>query len=406
MTDATPIAHRPHPVGRRAALTGAASLAIAAGAFPAPFVRAQGARIKIGLMLPYSGNFALLGNNITDAFKLAIAERGGKLGGRDVQFVQIDDESDPAKAPQNANRLVVGEKVDVLVGTVSSAVQAAMIRVAREEGTYLLIPNAGLNAGSRELCAPNIFRTSFSNWQPAYPMGKVMYDRGHRNVVTYAWKYAAGDESVGGFIEGFTQAGGKIVKELSLPFPDVEFQAQLTEIASLKPDAVFVFFAGAGAGKFVKDYDAAGLRRTIPLYGTGFLTDGVLEAQGAAAEGLMTTLHYVEDLDNAANKRFKDAFKAASKREADVYAVQGYDTGLLLAQALDAVKGDIGARAELIKATRAAKIDSPRGPWTFSASQNPVQDIYLREVRRGENRFVSVAHKALADPGTGCRMPT
>ena len=337
---------------------------------------------------------------------LAIAERGGKLGGRDVQFVQIDDESDPAKAPQNANRLVVGEKVDVLVGTVSSAVQAAMIRVAREEGTYLLIPNAGLNAGSRELCAPNIFRTSFSNWQPAYPMGKVMYDRGHRNVVTYAWKYAAGDESVGGFIEGFTQAGGKIVKELSLPFPDVEFQAQLTEIASLKPDAVFVFFAGAGAGKFVKDYDAAGLRRTIPLYGTGFLTDGVLEAQGAAAEGLMTTLHYVEDLDNAANKRFKDAFKAASKREADVYAVQGYDTGLLLAQALDAVKGDIGARAELIKATRAAKIDSPRGPWTFSASQNPVQDIYLREVRRGENRFVSVAHKALADPGTGCRMPT
>ena len=156
----------------------------------------------------------------------------------------------------------------------------------------------------------------------------------------------------------------------------------------------------------MKDYDAAGLRRTIPLYGTGFLTDGVLEAQGAAAEGLMTTLHYVEDLDNAANKRFKDAFKAASKREADVYAVQGYDTGLLLAQALDAVKGDIGARAELIKATRAAKIDSPRGPWTFSASQNPVQDIYLREVRRGENRFVSVAHKALADPGTGCRMPT
>ena len=174
----------------------------------------------------------------------------------------------------NVNKLIKRDKVDVLVGTVHSGVAATMAKAAKESKTILIVPNAGADVITGPMCGPNIFRTSFSNWQPAYPMGKVMYDRGHRNVVTYAWKYAAGDESVGGFIEGFTQAGGKIVKELSLPFPDVEFQAQLTEIASLKPDAVFVFFAGAGAGKFVKDYDAAGLRRTIPLYGTGFLTDG------------------------------------------------------------------------------------------------------------------------------------
>jgi branched-chain amino acid transport system substrate-binding protein len=391
-------------IGRRVALAGAASI-VAASTLPAPFVRAQGARIKVGLMLPFSGTFAALGNNIADAFKLAINERGGKLGGRDVQFVQVDDESDPAKAPQNTNRLVVGEKVDYLVGTVSSAVQAAMIRIAREENTFMLMPNAGVNAGTRELCTPHIFRTAFSNWQPSFPMGKVMYDRGHRNIVTYAWKYAAGDESAGAAIESFTQAGGKVIRQLSIPFPDVEFQAQLTEIASLRPDAVFVFFAGAGAAKFVKDYVAAGLRRTIPLYGTGFLTDGVLQAQGEAAEGLLTTLHYVEDLDNAANTKFKAAFKTATTREADVYAVQGYDTGLLLSQALEVVKGDTGARNDIIKAMRAARIDSPRGAWTFSPSQNPIQDIYLREVKGGQNRFVSIAHKALADPGTGCRMP-
>jgi branched-chain amino acid transport system substrate-binding protein len=391
------------PVSRRALLGGAAAAA-AVSTLNAPFVLAQPARIKVGLMLPYSGTFAALGNNITDALTLAINEKGGKLGGREVQYVRLDDESEPPKAAQNTNKLVVGEKVDILVGTVHSGVAMGMVQVVREEGTTLIIPNAGAGPATGALCSPNIFRTSFSNWQPAYPMGKVMYDLGHRNVVTMTWKYAAGEESMGGFKDGFTALGGKIVKEIALPFPDVEFQAHLTEIASLKPDAVFVFFAGGGAVKFVKDYDAAGLRKTIPLYGSGFLTDGTLQAQGAAADGLLTTLHYVEDLPNPVNQKFKADFQKATNRPADVYAVQGYDSGQLLVQALDAVKGDAAAKSSLYAAMRNTKIVSPRGEWTFSKAQNPVQDIYLRKVVNGENRYQSVAHKALADPATGCKL--
>ena len=119
-------------------------------------------------------------------------------------------------------------------------------------------------------------------------MGKVMYDKGHRKVVTLTWKYGAGEESVESFKEAFTKLGGSIVKEMYLPFPNVEFQAFITEIASLKPDAVFVFFAGGGAIKFTKDYAAAGLNKTIQLVGPGFLTDGTLEAQGESAQGLLT----------------------------------------------------------------------------------------------------------------------
>jgi branched-chain amino acid transport system substrate-binding protein len=389
-----------YTLSRRALLAGAG----AATFLPTSFAIGQQAKVKVGLMLPYSGTFAALGQNITDAMMMAINEKGGKLGGRDVDYVRLDDESEPAKGAQNANKLVVGEKVDVLVGTVHSGVAMAMVQVVREEGTTLVIPNAGAGAATGGLCAPNIFRTSFSNWQPSFPMGKVMYDLGHRNVVTMTWKYAAGDEAIGGFKDGFTKAGGKIVKEIQVPFPDVEFQAQLTEIASLKPDAVFVFFAGGGAVKFVKDYDAAGLRKTVPLYGSGFLTDGVLKAQGPAAEGLLTTLHYVEDLPNAENQKFKAEFTKTTSRPADVYAVQGYDTGQLLVQGLGAVKGDAKAKKELYAAMRAAKIVSPRGEWTFSPAQNPVQDIYLRKVINGENRYQSVAQKALADPATGCKM--
>ena len=117
-----------------------------------------------------------------------------KLGGREIAFVQVDDESKPAAATDNMNRLVGREKVDVVVGTVHSGVAMAMVKVARDTGTLLIIPNAGANDATGPACAPNVFRSSFSNWQPNYPMGKVMFDAGHRNVATITWKYAAGIE--------------------------------------------------------------------------------------------------------------------------------------------------------------------------------------------------------------------
>ena len=182
----------------------------------------------------------------------------------------------------------------MLVGTVHSGVAMGMVKVAREDGTLLIIPNAGADAATGALCAPNIFRTSFSNWQPVHPMGKVMADKGHKTRGIHHLEVRRRRGIARRFQGGFTAGGGKIVKELLVPFPNVEFQALLTEIAALKPDAVACFFAGGGAVKFVKDYEAAGLKDKIPLYGSGFLTDGVLEAQGDAAEGLLTTLHYAD----------------------------------------------------------------------------------------------------------------
>ena len=177
----------------------------------------------------------------------------------------------------------------------------------------------------------------------------------------------------------------------------------LTEIASIKPDAVVAFFAGGGAAKFLKDYQAAGLKGKIPLYGSGFLTDGVLDAVGDAGEGVETTLHYADGLDTKKDKAFRLAYAKTYKLQPDVYAVQGYDAGQLLAAGLDAVKGNIGNKAAMIKAMEAAKIDSPRGPWTLSKAHNPVQDMYLRKVVGKENKVQGVAWKALADPARGCK---
>lgn len=360
--------------------------------------------VKVGVMLPYTGTYAALGEAITNGMKMAIEDAGGTPGGRAIEYVVVDDESEPSKAPANMEKLVSGSNVDMVVGTVHSGVAMGMLKVAREKDAILLIPNAGFNAATGPLCAPNVFRTSFTSWQTAYPMGKVAAEKGYEKVATITWKYGFGEESVEAFKEGFEAAGGEVVEEITLPFPDVEFQAQLTRLAQIKPDAVFAFFAGGGAVKFVKDYAAAGLNKEIPLIGSGFLTDGTLAAQGDAAEGVVTTLHYADTIDNPVNQEFREAYKARYGKDADIYAVQGYDTGLVIAEALDATKGDTSDREALLAAMRGVTVDSPRGSWTFSAAQNPVQNIYLREVKDGQNVMVGVAAEDLSDPARGCKM--
>ncbi|SIQ32205.1 ABC transporter substrate-binding protein [Pseudacidovorax sp. RU35E] len=366
---------------------------------------AQGTgKLKVGLMLPFSGTYSALGVAIENGFKLYVDEQGGKLGGREIEFFKVDDESDPAKATDNVNKLIKRDNVDVIIGTVHSGVAMAMAKAAKESGTILIVPNAGADAVTGPMCAPNIFRSSFSNWQPAYAMGVVAAKEGKKTAITLTWKYAAGDESTAGFKEGFEKGGGKVVKQLTLPFPNVEFQALLTEIAAAKPDAVYSFMAGGGAVKLVKDYAAAGLNKSIPLYGPGFLTDGTLDAQGDAAAGMLTTLHYADGLNTPKDNAFRTAYAKTFKLQPDVYAVQGYDAAQMLGVGLAATKGDASKKAEFAAAVEKAKIDSPRGAFTVGKSHNPVQDIYLRKVEGKENKLVNVAIKGLADPGRGCRM--
>nr|WP_241673303.1 ABC transporter substrate-binding protein [Lacisediminimonas profundi] len=368
------------------------------------YSHAQTGPIKVGFMLPYTGTYASLGNMIENGFKLYVQEQGGKLAGREIQYFKVDDESEPSKATDNVNKLIKRDQVDVVVGTVHSGVALAMARAAKENNTLLIIPNAGADAITGPMCSKTVFRSSFSNWQPAYAMGEVAAKKGHKKAITLTWNYAAGNESVKGFAEGFEKGGGKVVQNLTLPFPNVEFQALLTQIASQKPDAVYSFFAGGGAVKFVKDYAAAGLNKTIPLYGPGFLTDGTLEGQGEAAQGMITTLHYADNLNNPRDKAFRLNFAKTYKANADVYAVQGYDAAQMLLAGLKAANGDIKKMNQVVAGMEKAEIDSPRGKFKLSAAHNPIQDIYTRQVKGKLNEYQGVAIKQLADPGRGCKM--
>jgi branched-chain amino acid transport system substrate-binding protein len=364
----------------------------------------DGEPVKLGLMLPYTGTYTALGEAITNGLKLAIEQNIGQLGGREVEYVQLDSEANPSKAPQNMSRLVNSDEVDVVIGPVHSGVAMGMLRVAKQTGAITIIPNAGLGAATNELCMPNVFRTSHNMWQDSYPMGKVAYDRGHREMVTITWDYAGGKEDIAAFEEAFTEAGGEIIEQILVPFPSTEFQSYLTQIASLNPDAVYTFFAGGGGVSFVRDYAAAGLKENIPLLGSGFMTEGNLAALGGAGEGVLTTLHYAETLESEENQSFVAAYQEAYGEMPDAYAVHGYDTGAMLIQALDAVEGNSTDRDALIDALAAVELQSPRGSLRFSKSHHPIQNIYLREIRDGRHEVLSVAHELLESPDADCQM--
>lgn len=391
---------------RREFLVKSAAIA-GATALSAPMMitssRAQAPKLRAGLMLPFTGTFAQLGVAISNGFKLAVEESGGKLGGREVEYFIVDDESNPAKAPENAYKLINRNNVDFLVGTAHSGVALGIAKVARETGVLWFNPLATADELTGSLCAPNIFRTSISGWQSHYPLGRVLKDRGYKTAVFITWKYAAGEQMLAGFKEGYEKEGGKVVKELFLSFPQVEFQALLTDIASIKPDVVVAFFGGGAASKFLRDYQAAGLKGRIPLFGSGFLTEGTIEAAGDAAEGIETILNYADGIEIPKNRAFRLAYAKTYKLQPDLFAVQGYDVGQLIAAGLLAVKGNINDKKGMISAMENAKIDSPRGPWTLSKAHNPIQDIYLRKVVGRENRLQSIVWKALADPARGCK---
>jgi len=387
-------------LSRRGILAGAAALPFA----PAAVARAT--PVKIGLMLPFSGVDAAIGETIATAFGLFLQERDNRMGGRAVAVIRRDDASDPAKAAENVKRLLDDDHADVLVGSVHPGVTMTIVQAARERAVPLIIPHAGSDAATRSLCAPSIFRSSFSNWQPAYGIGKALAATGVKKVACITWDWATGKEAGEGFSDGLRAGSGQLTHMLSMEYPDTHFLPVLSVLSGIGVDAVGAFFAGDSATQFVRDYATAGLHGKTPLCGWGFLTEGASGAQGAAADGIQTALHYGDGVDNAKNTAFRAAFRQKAGRDADVYAVQGYDAAQMLAIGLDATGGDAKAVKPMAAAIVAATIDSPRGPFTLSPSHNPVQTIYLREVKGGQNRVVGVAADALADPGTGCQMAT
>ena len=362
--------------------------------------------IKVGLLLPYSGVYAALGQDIDTGFTLALEEFGAETDAT-FEILREDTEVKPPVALAKARKLILQDDVDVIAGIVSSGVLGAVRDVVHGAGVPLIVANAGNDEATGEACSPYIVRMSFSNGQVNRPMGAWMYEQGIRKVFTLAPDYAAGRQMIDAFAATFTAAGGEIVGQEFTPFQKTQdFGPYLAQAKASGADAVYVFYAGGEAISFVKQYDSFGLKADLPLYGSGFLTSQLyVDAQGPAAEGVVTALHYVPTIDNAANAAFVEAFLAETGRLPSEYAVQGYDAARAL---VEATKTGASDRAALANALRQVSFEGPRGALSIDpATNNLVQPIYVYETVAGEN---GLTQKVLAtlpaerDPVNGCEM--
>ena len=398
---------------RRTLLT-TGSLA-AAGVLAGPRVRrahAQGAPLKVGLVLPYTGVYAVLGESITQGMELVFARENWTVAGRKIEMIKEDDEMKPPVGIRKTEKLIDSDKVDILTGPVHSGILMGMRDKVHGSKTILIVSNAGADAISRDRCSKWIFRTSFSNWQPNQPMGGWVAKNVAKDVFITAPNYQAGKDQLDAFKETFVPAGGKIVGEDYPKLGETDYAPYLTKIRQSGAKAVYAFFSGTDAVNFVKQFDQFGLKATVKLTGAGFLTEpDVLPAQGKSALGVITGHFYTPLLDNPTNQRFvKDFREKFAGKMPDGFACQGYDTAEVILRALKAVNGNTQDKDKLVDVIAKVEFDSPRGRFRFDPkTHNVIQPfIYIREVKEtplGLNNVPIDKVADVRDPGTGCTLP-
>ena len=388
----------------------------AAGAAVGPWVlraQAQSSPVKIGVVLPYTGVYAVLGESITQAMELVFARENWTVAGRKIEMIKEDDEMKPPVGIRKTEKLIDSDKVDILTGPVHSGILMGMRDKVHNSKTILIVSNAGADAISRERCSKWIFRTSFSNWQPCQPMGGWVAKNVSKEVFQIAPNYQAGKDMMAAFRETFLPAGGKLVAEDYPKLGETDYAPYITKIKQSGAKAVFAFFSGTDAVNFVKQFDQFGLKQTVKLTGAGFLTEpDVLPAQGKSALGIITGHFYTPVLDNPVNKQFVKDFKARyNNKTPDGFAVQGYNTAEVILRALKAVNGNTQDKDKLVDAIAKVEFDSPRGRFRLDPkTHNVIQPfIYVREVREvPEFGLTNVPIDKVADvrdPGTGCTLP-
>ena len=366
----------------------------------APAAMAQDT-VKIGLILPMTGQQASTGRQIEAAVKLWQAQNGNKAGGKTVEIVLKDDAAVPDTTRRLAQELVVNDKVTVLAGFGVTPAAMATAPIATQSKTPMVVMAAGTSAITE--ASPFIVRTSFTLPQATVPIAEWAAKNGVKKAVSLVADFGPGFDAEKFFDSQFRLNGGEVLDKLRTPLRSPDFAPVLQKVRDLKPDALFVFLPSGQGAQFMKQFGERGLGAAgIKLIATGDVTDDdQLNDMGDVALGVINSHHYSAAHPSAANKKFVDAFQAANKFRPNFMAVGGYDGMRVIYNALNATKGQGGEA--LLNAMKGQLFESPRGQVLIDAqTRDIVQDIYIRKVERKDGQLWNVefdVQKAVKDPG-------
>ncbi len=358
----------------------------AIGCFVAVQASAQ-APLKIGFLGTFSGPIGVVGQDQYDGFMLAVEQRGGKLGGTVVQILKEDDQFKPDVATQLVQKMIERDNVPIITGISGSNIAMAVAAPIIEKKVFLIGTNAGPSPLAGAACSPFQYIVSFQVDTLAENVGKYAADKGYKKTFLLAPNFQAGKDMLVGFKKYYK---GAVQEELYTPLSQLDFSTEISQIAASKPDAVFVFYPGALGVNFVRQYQQAGLLKTIPLLSTGTIDGTAIPALKETALGALTGHIWAPDIDNAANRQFVEAFEAKYKRIPSNIAAQGYDGALLLDSAIAKVKGNVADKTAFAAALKVADFKSVRGAFRFNNNNFPVQDMRMFEVAKDAKGRISL----------------
>ncbi|MBB42278.1 MAG: ABC transporter substrate-binding protein [Rhodospirillaceae bacterium] len=344
-------------------------------------VAAKAKKIKIGFVTTLSGGPGVIGKDMRQSVQIALDHIGNKMAGVPVEVIFEDDQVKPEVGKQKTEKLLSKDKVDFVSGFIFSHVVLASRNPVVKAGKFLIISNAGTSKIAGRLCHKNIFSTSWQNDQIPMAMGEVLNKSGVKSLYIVAPNYAAGRDMVAGVERTFK---GKVLgKDLTKWPTQLDFSAELAKARAAKPDGVFIFYPGRATNAFFRQYAQAGMTKT-PLYSV-FSVDNLSlpklqQAKLQNVLGTISTHMWSPDLDTPVNKRFVADYRKKFKAYPSHYGAQSYDSIMMIADAVKAVKGDLTKMDAMRAQMRKAVYPSVRGKFTYGNNHFPVQDFYSRKV--------------------------
>jgi branched-chain amino acid transport system substrate-binding protein len=338
--------------------------------------------LRIGYLAPLTGGLAQTGIDMRDGFLLYLEQHGNKLGGMDVKLIIEDEQGKGDVAVTKAKKLVLQDKVHILIGGVLASTGYALAPVSTELKTMYIpsIPAADDLTQRQLKNFPYLIRTSWSSSQPHHPLGQWACDQGYKKIVTIAADYAFGYEVVGGFQKAFEDCGGKIVQKIWPPLGAKDFGPFIPTIKA-DADAVVSLMVGPMPAQFIKQMRGAGFKKPILGGGTSY-DEFVLPFMGDEAIGDVSALHYSAALDTPKNIAFVKAYRTKFNKVPSYYSENNYTTAQWLDEALKKAGGKWPGPEELIKLMVGIKLDAVRGPVSFDDMRNPIQNIYIKKVEK------------------------